>query len=52
MQTNPTPDSDNPNLYPAPEAFEPVDVNDLAPEEQMARFLLWLRVHDAGHQPC
>lgn len=33
-------------------AFEPVDVNTLAPEEQMARFLLWLKVHDAGHQPC
>jgi hypothetical protein len=26
--------------------------NKLPPEEQMSRFLQWLKVTDAGHQPC
>lgn len=40
-------------LFPADDAFEfETAANDLAPEEQLARFLLWLKVHDAGHQPC
>jgi hypothetical protein len=26
--------------------------NLLPPEEQMSRFLRWLKVTDAGHQPC
>ena len=42
------------NLLPASDAFarESESANQLPAEEQMARFLLWLKIHDGGHQPC
>lgn len=56
-------DPDSPNavrarafgeLLPADDAFggDETDLNALPPEEQLGRYLLWLKVHDAGHQPC
>lgn len=42
-----------PPLWPADDAFEAEpSINALSADEQLARFLLWLKVHDAGHQPC
>jgi hypothetical protein len=44
----------NGHLLPAADAFArgSDNANELPAEEQMARFLLWLKIHDGGHQPC